>query len=314
MSRARGQMLSSLALDKLLARAPAAEQQYDTARAPVVFVRGAARPRGRPTRAAAPARVPANSDPDRPAAGTRWGRRRGAPAAHRIVPLSTRATDGQPVSERYKSVELYEMRLQPVLPALRLWAASPLLLALAQVASLSSATAARWVSDHEHVLRTVLHPAADALTVSAWDGAAANISMPLDHFDALASRSWSMRYWVDAQHWDGRSDPPVFLCMGGEGANGPPGGAALALAQEYRGLAFSVEHRYYGRSIPTEDFSTQNLRWLGTEQALADAALFVRRMNERCLVRAIVWRCIHTYMYLCIYVYIDVYIYIDTHI
>ena len=189
---------------------------------------------------------------------------------------------------RRRTAERLRPDMRHVLPAVRLWAASPLLLAVAQVAS-SSATSAGWESDHEHVLRTVIHPAADALTVSAWDGSAANISMPLDHFDALASRSWSMRYWVDAQHWDGRSDPPVFLCMGGEGANGPPGGAALALAQEYRGLAFSVEHRYYGQSIPTEDFSTPNLRWLGTEQALADAALFVRRMNEWYLLHAIVW-------------------------
>ena len=36
----------------------------------------------------------------------------------------------------------------------------------------------------------------------------------------------------------------------------------MALAQHYQGLAFSLEHRYYGKSIPTPDFSTPNLRWL----------------------------------------------------
>ena len=127
----------------------------------------------------------------------------------------------------------------------------------------------------------MIHPGADDATIRAWDATAANLSMPLDHFDALSPSRWQMRYWVDDQHWDGSGSAPVFLCMGGEGASGPPGGAALALTQEYHGLAFSIEHRYYGRSIPTDDFSTSNLRWLGTEQALADAALFVRRMNER---------------------------------
>ena len=127
----------------------------------------------------------------------------------------------------------------------------------------------------------MIHPGADDEVIRAWDVTAANISMPRDHFDALSQSRWEMRYWMDDQHWDGMSEStPVFLCMGGEGASGPPGGAALALAHEHHGLAFSLEHRYYGRSIPTEDFSTANLRWLGTEQALADAALFVRRMNE----------------------------------
>jgi hypothetical protein len=149
-----------------------------------------------------------------------------------------------------------------------------------QLAALGAASA-RWEPAHERVLRTVVHPGATAETVASWDAAAANLSMPLDHFDALSPKRWQMRYWVNDQYWDGSASAPAFLCMGGEGASGPPGGAAGELAKEYRGLAFSVEHRYYGKSIPTEDFSTANLRWLGTEQALADAASFVRSMNER---------------------------------
>jgi hypothetical protein len=155
-----------------------------------------------------------------------------------------------------------------------------LLLLGLQLAALGAASA-RWEPAHERVLRTVVHPGATAETVASWDAAAANLSMPLDHFDALSPKRWQMRYWVNDQYWDGSASAPAFLCMGGEGASGPPGGAAGELAKEYRGLAFSVEHRYYGKSIPTEDFSTANLRWLGTEQALADAASFVRSMNER---------------------------------
>ena len=58
--------------------------------------------------------------------------------------------------------------------------------------------------------------------------------------------------------------PPVFLCMGGEGASGRQGCSAYP-GQEYHGLAFSIEHRYYGQASP-EDFSTPNLRWLGTNR------------------------------------------------
>lgn len=39
-----------------------------------------------------------------------------------------------------------------------------------------------------------------------------------------------------------------------------------------------LEHRYYGTSIPTEDFSTENLRFLTTDQALADQAYWSRNI------------------------------------
>ena len=151
--------------------------------------------------------------------------------------------------------------------------------------SLSAAAAARSHSVHERVTRSIAHPPSASVELALdrearWAAAARNITMPLDHFDPLSLKQWHMRYWVNDQHWDGRSSAPVFLCMGGEGGSGPPGGLATELAQRHKGLAFSLEHRYYGESIPTgTDFSTSSLRWLGTEQALADAALFVRQMN-----------------------------------
>lgn len=40
-----------------------------------------------------------------------------------------------------------------------------------------------------------------------------------------------------------------------------------------------MEHRYYGQSVPVGDYSTANLRWLSSEQALADLASFVGAMN-----------------------------------
>ena len=60
-----------------------------------------------------------------------------------------------------------------------------------------------------------------------------------------------------------------------------PSPRAQELAQAHGALLFSIEHRYYGDSIPTASFSTPNLRWLGTEQALADAAAFVQAMNAK---------------------------------
>lgn len=45
----------------------------------------------------------------------------------------------------------------------------------------------------------------------------------------------------------------------------------LAVAQDHQALIVAVQHRYYG-SYPTPDFSTANLRFLSSRQALADLA------------------------------------------
>lgn len=55
-------------------------------------------------------------------------------------------------------------------------------------------------------------------------------------------------------------------------------GLIAQLAQLTNGIAVVLEHRYYGASIPTEDFSTESLRFLTTEQALADVAYFAQNI------------------------------------
>lgn len=98
----------------------------------------------------------------------------------------------------------------------------------------------------------------------------------LDHFAPLSERKyWKQRYFVNEEFWAGR-DYPVFVSIGGEGPVGP---RALtnrtfinAMAKKHRALLVAVEHRYYGKSYPTEDMSLPNIRYLSSEQALADLA------------------------------------------
>jgi Serine carboxypeptidase S28 len=47
------------------------------------------------------------------------------------------------------------------------------------------------------------------------------------------------------------------------------------MAKELKGTMYYTEHRYYGKSHPTNDTSTQNLKFLTVEQALADLAHFI---------------------------------------
>ena len=44
------------------------------------------------------------------------------------------------------------------------------------------------------------------------------------------------------------------------------------LAEKHGALMVAVEHRFYGESQPTADMSTDNLRFLTSEQGLADLA------------------------------------------
>lgn len=50
------------------------------------------------------------------------------------------------------------------------------------------------------------------------------------------------------------------------------------LAQATNGIGVVLEHRYYGTSFPTPDLSTENLRFLTTDQALADTAYFAEHV------------------------------------
>lgn len=52
------------------------------------------------------------------------------------------------------------------------------------------------------------------------------------------------------------------------------------MAKEMNGTMFYTEHRYYGKSRPTENTSTENLKFLTVEQALADLAHFIESVKS----------------------------------
>jgi hypothetical protein len=117
------------------------------------------------------------------------------------------------------------------------------------------------------------------------------VNQSLDHFDRQESRTFQQRYFVNDVFWKGSdSKAPVFLCVGGEGppldrtvlTNSVHCSDMTTLASEVGALMFALEHRYYGMSNPFgSDFSTDNLKWLNTEQALGDLAHFIATMNEQ---------------------------------
>ncbi|KAK7906767.1 hypothetical protein WMY93_015379 [Mugilogobius chulae] len=103
----------------------------------------------------------------------------------------------------------------------------------------------------------------------------------LDHFNGQDSRVWKQRYFVNDTF--AKPDGPVFLMIGGEGPANPiwmDHGTWLTYAEKLGALCFMLEHRFYGKSHPTPDLSTDNLRFLSSRQALADLAHFRTVMAE----------------------------------
>mmetsp|Transcript_13966 Transcript_13966/g.33834 ORF Transcript_13966/g.33834 Transcript_13966/m.33834 type:complete len:500 (+) Transcript_13966:63-1562(+) len=107
----------------------------------------------------------------------------------------------------------------------------------------------------------------------------------VDHF-STSSRTYKQRYYEDATHFQGPGFP-IFCIMGGEGGIAPSTGifypwVGTVLAKTFGALVIEPEHRFYGESLPfgNESFTVDNLRVMNTQQALADAAEFIRAQQK----------------------------------
>jgi len=99
--------------------------------------------------------------------------------------------------------------------------------------------------------------------------------VPLDHFDASNNATFPLRYIIETKYY--KPGGPIFLDNAGEGKLAPwvTGGHLFELANQNSGVAIAMEHRFYGQSIPTKDLSSKSLRYLSSDQALADMAYFI---------------------------------------
>eukprot|EP01105_Mastigella_eilhardi_P006445 TRINITY_DN18012_c0_g1_i1.p2 TRINITY_DN18012_c0_g1~~TRINITY_DN18012_c0_g1_i1.p2 ORF type:complete len:485 (+),score=148.05 TRINITY_DN18012_c0_g1_i1:25-1455(+) len=104
----------------------------------------------------------------------------------------------------------------------------------------------------------------------------------VDHFDPLNHDTWQQLYYVNDQWFNGSG--PVFFYFNGEAPLSPSAVTSdyfvTELAQRYGALLVTHEHRYYGQSFPVADLATKNMKYLSTEQALADAASFQQWMMD----------------------------------
>ncbi|PQE10786.1 hypothetical protein CJF30_00008948 [Rutstroemia sp. NJR-2017a BBW] len=114
-----------------------------------------------------------------------------------------------------------------------------------------------------------------------------NLSVPVDHFhnesryEPHSNATFALRYWFDATYY--KDGGPVIVLQSGEtDATGRltflQKGILHQLAEATNGIGVVLEHRYYGESMPTPDLSTENLRFLTTEQALMDEVYFAKNI------------------------------------
>jgi len=106
-----------------------------------------------------------------------------------------------------------------------------------------------------------------------------------DHFSKNDLSTFKQRYLLNESQWRGNGHP-IFVLLGGEG---PIGESDLSghfyIAEksvEYGALTASVEHRFYGQTVAGDGtLSTENLRLLSADQALADYAVFIDFLKKK---------------------------------
>ncbi|XP_070806093.1 thymus-specific serine protease [Pituophis catenifer annectens] len=114
------------------------------------------------------------------------------------------------------------------------------------------------------------------------------ISQPLDHFNRQERRVFNQRYWINEQLWQ-RPTGPVFLYIGGEGSLSEfsvEDGHHVDLAQKYKAMVVSLEHRFYGASLNPDGLQDENLQFLSSQQALSDLAAFRHFITKKYNLRA----------------------------
>lgn len=105
----------------------------------------------------------------------------------------------------------------------------------------------------------------------------------IDHFNYQNSETWLQRFYVYDAYFNPTVGPVILYICGEAECHGISETSYTAkIAEETQGLVLSLEHRYYGKSMPfgNDSLSLSNLKYLTAEQALKDLAYFIMQISK----------------------------------
>ncbi|KAM3497017.1 hypothetical protein MY10362_009614 [Beauveria mimosiformis] len=112
---------------------------------------------------------------------------------------------------------------------------------------------------------------------------AATFDQLIDHDDPSLG-TFKQRYWVNPEFYAGPGAPIVLSGPSEQAADimvGYTTNRTLdgTFAQEIKGAAILLEHRYWGESSPFDKMTTKNMRHLTLDNAMRDTAYFARNVK-----------------------------------
>ncbi|XP_058128883.1 putative serine protease K12H4.7 [Anopheles ziemanni] len=103
----------------------------------------------------------------------------------------------------------------------------------------------------------------------------------VDHFDPQNRDTFEFSYFSNDEFY--QPGGPIFIFVGGNTALSTyyiTHGLLYDTAARDHAWLFTNEHRYYGTSTPVSDYSTENLRFLKSEQALMDLIEWIDHLKN----------------------------------
>ncbi len=96
------------------------------------------------------------------------------------------------------------------------------------------------------------------------------------HNNPANTSTFQQKYYYDTSFWTGAAGAPVYLYISGEGpCGGTPGGDVAAMASSTGGMIVTMEHRYYGASLPSALTDEETFKTLSVDNEIADLASFL---------------------------------------
>ena len=101
---------------------------------------------------------------------------------------------------------------------------------------------------------------------------------PLDHFDSHSNETYNQRYFVNLNYTDNKNVTNIIVYIGGEAELSESKittGAVTTLAAKTNAVLLALEHRFFGKSYPNLELTTETYRYLTISQALEDLNAFI---------------------------------------